>query len=103
MKRLKNHIPCIFLIILLILASFSTISYSKKSITEEKDDLIVLDYSFSFQEPRCTPIQILGQTFSHIDMPGTLLTGQKIGYPQIPVKPVKIMLPANTQYEEIHI
>jgi VCBS repeat-containing protein len=69
----------------------------------EEPDLHRLRYSFSFKEPRLSPIELHDRLFTKIDMPGTFSIGFEVGTPVIQVKPVKILLPQRHEVTDIVI
>ncbi|MBS3778388.1 MAG: hypothetical protein KGY50_03740, partial [Candidatus Thermoplasmatota archaeon] len=102
-KRYQKQIGMLITLTIIGMLSFSTIAVSESSSQDKKDYNNSLEYTFSFTEPTCSQIRLYGQDFTRVSMKGTLLTGRKVGGPQIPAKPVSILLPQGTTYEDISI
>jgi hypothetical protein len=112
MKINKKNNKYILMIKMIILSIFLlTTSISTTVISDEQNQNnspddgsnTSLSYLVSFAEPKIQSIQLFDQNFSKISMSGTFLTSQKRGDPTIPAKPITILLPQGTEYEDISV
>ena len=86
--------------ILLVAASFS-VTPDVTSMKLTGDTCLI--YSFTFIEPSFQSILANGSDYTILKIPGCLNIGKRVGDPMLPVKSVKLLLPAMTTVTSITV
>lgn len=103
MKEKNNSIifrsKIIVIAIIMVITSISTIAVSRSRLEVED----VLTYSFEFAEPDLNQVEVIGQTFTAVSMPGTYSSGLEVGNPNVQIKPIKLLIPAGKEIKDISV
>ena len=114
-ERKASRAGIVFLITIFLITATSFGIASKMSYEDEingmdqKQELLTtekfdnLNYQFLFKEPKITETDVLGNDFSRLDIDGCMLIGRSVGSPNLPVKFVKILIPAYKKVADIDI
>jgi len=89
----------IFLTLILLFSSFLVIIISSEKIEPIK----TLRFTYKFEQPELKIKSIKGVEFTDINIPDVVNFGYKVGEPIQQSKPVKVLLPYQTEVEEINI
>jgi len=107
--RLKKRIIRKGSIVLVIAILMVTITMSTASISSFKtDDLKVSNtenivYSFAFIEPELQTAQVDSSQYTTLQMPGCMAIGKQAGAPMLPVKSVKLLIPAMKTVRSVNV
>ncbi|GAH55166.1 unnamed protein product, partial [marine sediment metagenome] len=88
-------------ICVLLVATSLTVAFDATSEVNPKDDH--LSYSFEFIEPGLQMATVDATDYTLIQMSGCMAIGKQAGGPMLPVKSVKLMLPAMTTVTGINV
>ncbi len=84
---------------IMIMTSISTIFISSSAGAVENN----LNYTFSFIKPSVNKVELIGKTFTNVNMPGAISTGLKIGDPVVQIKSIKLLIPQGKQIKDISV
>ncbi len=93
MKK-KGIVLCFVLLFILTSSSFF-------SIAEEENNDKILEFEFNFKSPHFTMESLNGKEFTKITMQDVANYGVKAGHPFLQTRPVNILLPYNTEIDNI--
>ncbi len=99
-KHLFGRSICVFICILLVVPSMS-VGFDATSVKNVSNNS--LSYSFAFIEPGLQTIQVDSSQYTTLQMPGCMAIGKQSGDPMLPVKSVKLLLPAMTTIASVTV
>jgi len=102
--RFKKHIigKCIGVAVCILLVATSlTVALDATNEPNSKDNR--LSYSFTFIEPGLQMATVDATDYTRLQMPGCMAIGKQSGDPMLPVKSVKMLLPAMTTVTSINV
>ena len=103
--RLKKHIVgrCIIsvTICILLVATSISVALDVTSIKNVSNDR--LSYSFVFIEPELQVAHVDSSQYATLQMPGCMTIGKQAGNPMLPVKSIKLLLPAMTTITSVTV
>jgi hypothetical protein len=97
---MKGRGVCVVMCIILMTTSLS-IAFDPISVNNITDERF--SYTFTFIEPKLQTIRADGSDYTSLQMPGCLAIGKQAGAPSLPVKSVKLLLPAMTTITSINV
>ena len=97
LKLGNGYLACIFISLILLLTSFST------DFVNADSSRLELNYSFEFKEPTLKETIFKDHVFTKISVSGSMGMGNEIGHPKLPVKFLKILIPAGTEISKIGV
>ena len=71
--------------------------------TSENNETDSLSYTFEFLEPGLHTTDVSGSDYSVIDMPGCMAIGNQAGEPLVPIKIVKLLIPAMKEVTNVEV
>ena len=86
---------------ILLVATSLTVAHDATIELNLKDDR--LTYSFAFIEPDLQMTQVDRSQYTLLQMPGCIAIGKHAGDPMLPVKSVKLLLPAMTTVSSVNV
>jgi len=102
--RFNKHIlgKCIGVAICILLVSTSlTVALDATSGSNSEDNR--LSYSFTFVKPELQTVQVDSSQYTTLQIPGCMAIGMQAGDPMLPVKSVKLLLPAMTTVTSVTV
>jgi len=99
-KQIVGRCICVAICILLVATSISVAIdvTSMKNVSNNR-----LSYSFVFIEPELQTAQVDSSRYTTLHMSGCMAIGKQAGNPMLPVKSVKLLLPAMTTVNSISV
>ncbi len=101
--RFKKHIGrCMSIAVcILLIATSLSVAFEATSIKNASNNR--LSYSFTFIEPGLQTAQMDNSQYTSLHMPGCMAIGKQSGSPMLPVKSVKLLLPAMTMVTSVNV
>ncbi len=102
-KKNNKKLSCLVIAILISLSFSTALGNKVNSDNYNKHNTLSLNYKFSFNRPKLQELNMYGESFTKISMPGTFSIGQDSGMPVFQTKTIQILLPQETKIKDINV